>query len=314
MRTPVKKIAEGRWPSILPQLGVSKDFLVNKHGPCPLCEGKDRFRFDDNGHGMWFCNQCGSGDGVALAMKYNRWEFKEAAREIEKAANGAPIAVRKGPDIAKVKATMNSIWRSGIPLTAHPATVAWWKSRVGDVPIFPDLRAVSALNCPEHGDHPGMVALVRDSDGKPVNLHRTYLTMDGRKAEFGDPRRVMPVPLPKGSCVRLGVPGDELGIAEGIETAIAVTKLFNVPCWAALNAGNMEGWIPPPDVKVVIFGDNDRSYTGQASAFALAKRLMREKRTVRVRLPTQIGWDWNDVLLSAGEVTAANSHVELEPA
>ena len=43
--------------------------LSGKHGPCPLCGGRDRFRFDDkDGRGTYFCSGCGAGDGVRLAM------------------------------------------------------------------------------------------------------------------------------------------------------------------------------------------------------------------------------------------------------
>ena len=49
-----------RWLAILPALGVPSHFLRNKHGPCPVCGGKDRFRFDDkDGKGTFFCNGCG---------------------------------------------------------------------------------------------------------------------------------------------------------------------------------------------------------------------------------------------------------------
>ncbi|WP_308538738.1 primase-helicase zinc-binding domain-containing protein, partial [uncultured Pantoea sp.] len=54
--------ARGQWPRILPALGVK--VVKNRHAACPVCGGKDRFRFDDKeGRGTWFCNQCGAGDG-----------------------------------------------------------------------------------------------------------------------------------------------------------------------------------------------------------------------------------------------------------
>jgi len=37
--------ARGRWHSILSQSGVDSRYLVNKHGPCLICGGKNRFRF-----------------------------------------------------------------------------------------------------------------------------------------------------------------------------------------------------------------------------------------------------------------------------
>ena len=62
--------ARGRWKEILAQFGIDPKFLTNRHGSCPLCRGKDRFRFDDkDGSGSYFCNQCGPGSGVILIRK-----------------------------------------------------------------------------------------------------------------------------------------------------------------------------------------------------------------------------------------------------
>lgn len=37
---------------------ISERALENKHGPCPICHGKDRYRFDDlEGKGTFYCNQ-----------------------------------------------------------------------------------------------------------------------------------------------------------------------------------------------------------------------------------------------------------------
>ena len=46
----VKIAAHGRWPEILAALGIDPAALRNRHGPCPGCGGRDRFRFDDNGN------------------------------------------------------------------------------------------------------------------------------------------------------------------------------------------------------------------------------------------------------------------------
>ncbi|EKW84844.1 zinc-binding domain of primase-helicase family protein, partial [Escherichia coli 97.0007] len=62
-----EKAARGHWSRILPALGVN--VLKNRHQPCPVCAGKDRFRFDDQeGRGTWFCNQCGAGDGLGMVL------------------------------------------------------------------------------------------------------------------------------------------------------------------------------------------------------------------------------------------------------
>ena len=66
----VKAAARGHWPAILPALGIPAEALVNRHGPCPGCAGRDRFRFDDReGNGTWICGGGGerrAGDGFAL--------------------------------------------------------------------------------------------------------------------------------------------------------------------------------------------------------------------------------------------------------
>jgi putative DNA primase/helicase len=80
----ISETARGRWHGILPQLGISPKLLRNRHGPCPMCGGKDRFRFDDKeGKGTWICNQCGSGDGAELVKRVKGVEYGEAAKMIE---------------------------------------------------------------------------------------------------------------------------------------------------------------------------------------------------------------------------------------
>src|SRR5690554_5454604 len=65
--TPTRELALGKWPGILSRLGVDESFLLNRHGPCPNCGGKDRYRFSDQeGTGSYYCSQCGPGDGFDL--------------------------------------------------------------------------------------------------------------------------------------------------------------------------------------------------------------------------------------------------------
>src|SRR5579863_57963 len=77
--------ARHRWREILPRSGIDTRFLSNKHGPCPLCGGKDRFRFDDrDGTGSYICNQCGAGVGLILIRKLNGWDYPTACNEIDR--------------------------------------------------------------------------------------------------------------------------------------------------------------------------------------------------------------------------------------
>lgn len=294
--------AKGRWRSMLPALGVAAEHLTGKHGPCPVCAGNDRFRFDDkDGRGTFICSNCGAGDGFKLLQLVRGWTFPEAAREVEREAGIAPVEQpRRGPSPDQVKQRMRNIWKGSSGIAGVKATRLWWERRIGVLPTCPDLRGVDELY---HGEakarFPGMIALVRGADGEVVNMHRTYLTEAGAKAPVNPPRMVMPLEMPAGSAIRLAEPANgRIGIAEGIETAAAATVLTGIPCWAALTAGNMAKWSPPEGLAVTIFADNDASYTGAAAAFQLAKRLFARGIDVDVQWPSAAGEDWNDVLIA----------------
>jgi putative DNA primase/helicase len=75
--------AKGKWKGILLNLGMPEKSLNGKHGPCPLCNSKDNFRFDNKeGRGSFICT-CQAGDGMALAMAYTGKAFSEVAASID---------------------------------------------------------------------------------------------------------------------------------------------------------------------------------------------------------------------------------------
>jgi putative DNA primase/helicase len=68
-----------------------------------------------------------------------------------------------------------------------------------------------------------------------------------------------------------------------------------VPVWAATNAVLLEAWVPPEGVeRVLIAGDNDTSFTGQAAAYSLARRLVQKGLAVEIQIPGVAGKDWAD--------------------
>ena len=70
--------AAGNWPFIMAGLSVSVPQSPRQHSPCPVCGGKDRFRFDDNGRGSFICNQCGAGDGLDLIRKVHQCDTTQS--------------------------------------------------------------------------------------------------------------------------------------------------------------------------------------------------------------------------------------------
>src|SRR3546814_6063367 len=107
-----------------------------------------------------------------------------------------------------------------------------------------------------------------------TTLFRSTYLQNGQKADISSPRRMMPGGCPIGSYVELSPPAEEMGVAEGIETALAVTRDFGIPCWSTISADGLKAFTPPAIVKRLrIFGDNDPKYGGQAAAYALAHRM-----------------------------------------
>jgi putative DNA primase/helicase len=302
-RDPLSELARGRWPSILSALGVGSKYLTGKNVPCPMCGGKDRFRFTDwNQSGRYICNQCGNGDGADLVMKVNGWDFKRAAEEIEAVIGGCqPSSVTPVKDEQASREKKNKLWRSAKSVVRGDFVDMYLDRRGLRQDVYPRcLRAAESIYY--HADipswHPAMLAMVEDANGKPVNIHRTYLTLGGDKARLDPARKMMPGELPDGSAVRLHEAGPVLGIAEGIETAFAASELFRIPVWAALSANQMARWFPPEGTdQVIVFGDNDKNFTGQRAAFELAGKLAGKLPNVRVEIPPTEGQDWNDILL-----------------
>lgn len=301
MRTRTVDAARGRWHSILSAIGVDESFLRNKHGPCPFCGGKDRYRFDDkDGNGTWFCSACGSGRGIEFVMKLKCCGFKDACDLIDPLTGSARIQTTRKKDDPRPR--LRRIWTDSVPLSDGDSVCRYLQSRFLEVPETIDIRLNARMTYWEGsarvGEYSAMVSLMRLPDGNAVSLHVTYLA-DGRKADVPAAKKII-TPLGKmaGCAVRLGEPNTGiLAIAEGIETALAFTQLHHVPCWAATNAVLLAQFEPPDGVtEVIVAGDNDRNYAGQHAAYSLANRLSMRGIDVSVVIPDNAGNDWCDVL------------------
>lgn len=297
----IADLARNKWGSILPALGIDAKFLSAKHGPCPACGGRDRFRFDDKGgKGTFFCNICGAGDGFKLLSIVQGLTFAEAADRIRPIVGEMPAAKPGKPrDPIKVTASLKALWASGRALDPSDLAFRYLASRRVNVPRCPDLRFVDSALVTGHPDHsrlPALIGLVRGPDGNPATIHRTFLEGPA-KARMDEPRRLMPGTLPKGSAIRLAPHQGVLGVAEGLETACRVMDRFGVPCWSVINATMLGDFIWPDDVtELLVYGDNDLNFTGQAAAYKLANRATTARRpiTASVHIPPTAGADWLD--------------------
>ena len=318
-RDRVRQRAHGRWGDILAALGVEAKLLNRRNQPCPVCQGgTDRYQYTDKfGAGDFYCRHCGHGDGFKLLQACLGIDFADAMRRVEAwlgETPSGPRSARDEPSLERMRKLAKKIWDEARPITLGDEADRYLRNRALQMAEYPRvLRFHPALGYFEKAasgkskkvrDYPALLACIQGADGHAVTLHRTYLR-DGRKALGHESKKVLSAGI-NAAAVRLFEPTDELAITEGIETALAVHLATGKPVWAAISAGNMERlWIPDTIRRVYIYADNDglTEYDGQASAYALARRLRKEQqkaqgRHVEVFVPKTAGEDWADVWLA----------------
>jgi phage/plasmid primase-like uncharacterized protein len=332
----------GHWGAILsvlaPQLrpGLERN---GRHVPCPVHGGKDGFRFfnDFEETGGSVCNTCGiHHDGISTLMWANGWGFKHSMQALldffNLNANAAlPIsppkpvktALEKKEEIKKMGSSLNRMWESTIPFThrdAEPGRL--YLARRGiSIPAPKSLRFHPSLAYYEEGkkigEYPAIVVMFSSSEGKPVTIHRLYLTKDGKKAPVESSRKMMKFPKEwnfAGGAIRLtDAPINVLAVAEGLETALAVREGTGLPVWCTANAYLLEHFIPPSHIDhVLVFSDKDRSTKehpdghGQEASRHLIKRLWGMGIKATGIIPSleikegEKSVDWLDVLNQCG--------------
>ena len=261
--TEIKNAAYGRWPEIHAALGIPAKLLnTRKHQPCLHCGGKDRYRYTDHKHGGgYICNRCApeGGSGFDLLMLVFGYSFTESVNQ------------------------------------------------------------VSALL----GHYPALLAAI-EREGELQGLHITYLQADYPKpcgedglhapewrklaASHPDTGEALPAKKMKaryagalnGAAVHLGTPDGQgrLLAAEGIETALAASAMFDLPAAACLSAHGLSAFDWPSETReLYIAADNDLSRTGIKAAEALARRAHAAGLTVKIWQPDKAGTDaldeWN---------------------
>lgn len=322
------------WYSILPRFGVDPSLIANpkKLGACPIeGEGKTRFRFANNdGRGVWHCNQCGHGDGVRLVALMNGVDDKEAIKLIcnldsNSAIKGPPLRIKpliqhQTKDVSKIRYSLERVWTQSTEVKG--TGVEFYIKR--RVPMFnlhwlsDSVRANPALyhydeGTRKKGEFPAMVSRAVGLDDMPVTIHRTYLTDDGFKAPVSPDqvkKQMTGIAPLAGESVHLNTPvlqSRTLVVCEGIETGLAlVTAMGNRhEVWAALNAGNLSKLQVPRDRfdSVVIAADKDpmnRHHgwrTGEHYAEILLQRLLDRGFRAKIRVPDEEGTDYADLWL-----------------
>ena len=289
--------ARGHWHHILTRLGVDAKFLATNK-PCPVCGGSDRFSYTDlEGKGTYYCRGCGHGDGLDLLVKLHGWDFKTAAREVEKVLGTVQTQPKRERKKADPTKALNAAYKGSQPVFAGCLVHQYLKARGLSV-LPPSLRYHPNLELGRQS-FPAMLAVLSDASGQFVSIHRTYLE-GNQKAPIENPKMLMtPKGTVNGSAVRLWPATDTVGLSEGVETAAACFELYGVPTWSCISSGGLERVVLPGSIKhVFIFADNDadKFYEGQRAAYAVASRLAKEGKRVEVKIAPLPGTDFLDEL------------------
>jgi putative DNA primase/helicase len=146
--------------------------------------------------------------------------------------------------------------------------------------------------------HPAMVGIIQGTDGAPTGLHATFLTPDGTAKSSVAPAKLM-FGYAKAGCVRLGEPFDGvLAVSEGIETGLSYTQLTGTPVHAALSAGGVQTFSPPPSVRrLMVAADGDDA--GRQAAQHLREDQCQNREVIIDAAPDS--HNWNDVLQAGGK-------------
>ena len=270
--------AVDKWQSIFSSLGI--DVGNGKHCPCPVCGGKDRFRFDNkHGRGTYICNQCGSGDGLELIKNYYHCDAKEASSKVAECLNLSNYDYNaKSSDFKSSPVTYiqdNSVCEKVEYLlsktTLGQSEYLTKKGLTFDLPLLDNGRIFAPV----------------------ININSEYT--GGQFIEPDGSKHLMKGSNKKGAfiwvCPKLGTPEEvnkelltatEIIICEGLATGISIAEFrHHSLVISAIDAGNLIHVAKAirevnATVQIIIAGDNDvnsNKNTGKEKAIEAAKAI-----------------------------------------
>jgi hypothetical protein len=189
------------------------------------------------------------------------------------------------------------VWDECVPLKDSPGADYLRLRQCALPPDDGDLRFHPALRCGELDQKfPALIGKVTTVQGEIfVGIHRVWfrpgVAKAAKKMRLGGSDQPVCIRLWPDDLVTTG-----LGIAEGIETALAAATMFR-PMWSTIDAGQMASFPVLRGIEsLTIFADNDASGTGLKAAQTCATTWMKAGVQVRVLLPKILGEDANDVV------------------
>jgi len=294
--TRIQDLTRGRWPDLLQQLGgLSAEQLTDKHQPCPLCGGTDRYRFDDkDGTGSWYCNQCGGkrnagggGSGMDLLMRATNWSYAEACKRIEQHLGVSSSSASKPHRIPEQPPA------DAPPPALSGATAQWCYRNASGEQLF-------------------WIQRIDKPNGKKLFIHRVWLDGAWHRPSRRDSFTCdWPAPRPLYRLADLNDrPDAPVLVCEGEKSADAAAQLFPTAVCCAWpngsNAINKADWSALAGRRVTLWPDADDA--GRQAMAKLAPKLL-HAGALQVRIVTPpddapSGWDLADAEWSQAEAGA----------
>ena len=248
----------GKWRPVLEGYGI-KLGNPRKEGPCPVCGGKTRFRFDDlGGQGTSFCSHCTphKRDGLGLLTDYLSKPVYEVAQELlgnDTYKSIAPRRVNQADDDAVRKANIEQA-KKGAKLAIESARLAshpymnnkgfsgeWltnsdpWHSREGVIPA----GEIMLIPIYKDGDLVNVQKIGTDGTKRPLwggDMQGVYHPIDGKIKN--------------------------IAIVEGFATGVTINKATGWKTYVAFNTANLAAAVKTAkdehsEAAIIIFGDHD---------------------------------------------------------
>ena len=238
--------AVDKWDYIFHSLGI--EVGNGKHCPCPMCGGKDRFRFDNqNGRGTYICNQCGSGDGLELMKHYYHCDAKEASIKLAECLNlpNHSNQIREKTVFKKVEYLLSKT-------TLGQSEYLTKKGLIFDLPLLDNGHIfVPMLNL--HNEYAGGQFI--EPDGS-----KHLMKSSSKKGAFILVGSILS--RPEEVCAKL-LAHNEIIICEGLATGISIAEFRHQSIViSAIDAGNLIHVAKAirelnAMTKIIVAGDND---------------------------------------------------------
>jgi DNA primase len=267
---------------------------------------------------IWRCFGCSAkGDTIKFVQLYDRVGFVDAVDRL----CGSPTSLPARP-VARAQ-TQHRRRDSEVDEAMRTAAARelWERAKWRERHLYFHLRGISVrapqtirrldeLWCAEaRQNFAAIICAIHDGAGALCAVQRIWVdprqTSDGgkttelsTKASTASPKKTLG-PMRDGA-VHLGESDERrrtLGIAEGVETALACQQMFKIPMYAALGAARL-GKLALPDFvrQLYIFADNGSA--GAAAADNALRSYQRQDLQIHVEFPEPQFKDFNDQLMA----------------